>query len=69
MVEALTADPERNYLVEAQMLLKGLTGLLPQLDHLKALEEHYEVRLIQVANDMEQLKRKRSMAPRNRLFT
>lgn len=54
----MTDDPARDYLVEAQMILKGLTGLLPQLDHLQALEEHYEVRLIQVANDLEQLKRK-----------
>lgn len=52
----MTDDPERDYLVEAQMLLKGLTGLLPQREHLQAIEDYYEVQLIALANDLELLK-------------
>jgi len=40
------------------MMLMGLTGLLPTIEHLRALEESYEVRLIQIANDIEMLKKK-----------
>lgn len=51
-------EPERNFSVEARMILQGLTGMLPTIEHLRALEESYEVRLIQIANEMEALKRK-----------
>jgi hypothetical protein len=51
-------EPARDFLVEAQMLLKGLTGLLPEKRHLEALQEHHEVCLIQIANDMEKLMRR-----------
>ena len=52
------ASEERNYFVEAKMILCGLTGLLCTVDHLRAIEEHYEVRLIQIANDIEMLKKR-----------
>ena len=51
-------EPERNFAVEAKMILAGLTGLIPSIEHLRALEESYEVRLIQIANDIEILKMK-----------
>lgn len=51
-------DTDRSPLVEARMMLMGLTGLLPTIEHLRALEESYEVRLIQIANDIEMLKKK-----------
>lgn len=40
------------------MILMGLSGLHPTIEHLRALEESYEVRLIQIANDIELMKRK-----------
>ena len=49
---------ERNYSVEAQMILKGLTNMLVEKRHLEALDEHYQVMLINIANDMEAVKRK-----------
>ena len=49
-------DPDRSPLVEARMILMGLTGLHPTLDHLRALEEDYEVRLIKLANELEALR-------------
>jgi hypothetical protein len=51
-------DTDRNYIVEAQMILKGLTNMLVEKRHLEALDEHYQVLLINIANDMEQVKRK-----------
>lgn len=54
----MTDEPERDYTVEARMILQGLTGLLVEKRHLEALEEYYQVRLIQLANDAELLKRK-----------
>lgn len=54
----MTVSEERNYLVESRMILQGLTGLLCTVEHLRALEEHYEVRLIQIANDIEMVKKK-----------
>lgn len=44
-------------LTEALMILQGLTALHPTIEHLRALDEHYECRLIKIANDIEQLKR------------
>lgn len=49
-------EPERNYLVEAQMILKGLTGLLPEKRHLEALDEHREVTIIRMVNALELVK-------------
>ena len=51
-------EPERDYGVEARMILQGLTGLLVEKRHLEALDEFYQVQLIQLANDAELLKRK-----------
>lgn len=51
-------DPDRSPLVEARMMLTGMTGLHPTLEHMRALEEYYEVRLIKIANDIEALKRR-----------
>ena len=54
----MSNDPERDYGVEARMILLGLTGLLVEKRHLEALDEFYQVQLIQLANDAELLKRK-----------
>ena len=51
-------EPERDYGVEARMILQGLTGLLVERRHLEALEDYYSGQLIQLANDLEMLKRK-----------
>jgi hypothetical protein len=51
---------ERNFYEEAIQIISGASMLLPQAEHLKALhesmQEHHEVVLIQVANDLEALK-------------
>lgn len=52
----METDPERNFLVEAQMILKGLTGLLPEKRHLEALEERNEVTIIRMVNALELVK-------------
>lgn len=49
-------DPDRSAYVEARMILQGITGLIPTLEHLQALEEYYEVRLIRIANALERVK-------------
>ena len=54
----MLGEPERNFAVEARMMLQGLTGLMPTIDHLRALDEHYQVMLIRIANDLETVKRK-----------
>jgi hypothetical protein len=51
-------EPERDYAVEARMILQGLTGLLVEKRHLEALEEYYECKLIRIANELEALKHK-----------
>mgnify|MGYP003394460098 CR=1 FL=1 len=51
-------DPERNYGVEARMILQGLTGLLVEKRHLEALEEMYECKLIEILNELERVKGK-----------
>ena len=53
----MTDEPERDYGVEARMILQGLTGLLAEKRHLEAIEEMYQVRLILLANALEKLKR------------
>ena len=53
----MSDDPERDYLTEAQMILKGLTGLLPEKRHLEAMEEWRSVAIIKCANLAEQAKR------------
>jgi hypothetical protein len=51
-------EPERDYAVEARMILKGLTGVIVEKRHLEALEELYECKLIKLANDLDALKHK-----------
>ena len=41
---------ERDFYVEAQMILKGLTGIQPELRHLEAMQEHHDCALIRIAN-------------------
>jgi hypothetical protein len=50
-------DP-RDYATEAKMMLRGMSGLLPTLEHLRGLEEYYEIRLIQIINELERMKQK-----------
>jgi hypothetical protein len=50
-------DP-RDYAMEARMMLKGLTGILPTLEHLRSLEEYYEIRLITILNELERMRQK-----------
>ena len=47
---------ERDFTVEAHMILLGRTGLLPTIEHLRALEDEHEVRLITIANEIERVK-------------
>ena len=47
---------EREFYVEAQMILKGLAGIPLELRHLEAMEEHYQCSLIRVANKLGELK-------------
>lgn len=52
---------ERQFLLEARQILGAKEGeamYLPEREHLVALEEYYQVLLIQVANDAEALRRK-----------
>ena len=52
----MSDEPARDFYVEAQMILKGLTGLLVERRHLEALDEHLEVTLIRIANKLEEMK-------------
>jgi hypothetical protein len=52
----METEPERSFLIEAQMILKGLTGLLPEKRHLEALEEYREVTIIRMVNALELVK-------------
>ena len=57
----MTDTLERHYLLEARQILNAKDGeamYLPEKAHLEALDEYYQVRLIQLANDAELLKRK-----------
>jgi hypothetical protein len=55
-------DDTRTEYEQAVAILSGASMMQPTLAHLKALfeamQEHHEVVLIQVANDLETLKRK-----------
>ena len=50
-----TTETERDFCMEAQMILKGLTGIPLELRHLEAMEEHYQCALIRVANKLGEL--------------
>lgn len=50
-------DPDRSPLVEARMILQGLSGLHATSEHLRALDEAHEVRLIKISNALEKLKK------------
>ena len=52
----MTDEPERDYGTEARMILQGLTGLLVEKRHLEAIEEHYQLQIIRLANALEKLK-------------
>jgi hypothetical protein len=54
----VTDEPERDYAVEARMILQGLTGLCVEKRHLEALAEYYECKLINLANDLDALRYK-----------
>lgn len=41
---------ERNYLAEAQRILDGRTGILPERQHLEALERAHIEELIRISN-------------------
>lgn len=49
--------PERNYYVEAQMILKGLEGIEIQWYHLEAMQEFHECSLIRIANRLDETKK------------
>ena len=55
-------DDTRSSYEQAVAILSGASMMQPTLAHLKALfesmQEHHEIVLIQVANDLETLKRK-----------
>ena len=51
-------DPERDFAVEARMILQGLTGLLVERRHLEALEEACECRLITIVSELDDLKQR-----------
>lgn len=42
-------------LVEAREILEGVTAMLPEIRHLRALQIHHEDSLINVANKLGQL--------------
>lgn len=52
----MSDDSERDYVVEARMILCGLSGLLPTKEHLEAMEEAHGVRLIRIGNALDKLK-------------
>lgn len=57
----LQPEPKRHYLLEARQILNAKEGEAmypPEREHLVALQEYYEVRLVQLANDAEALKHK-----------
>ena len=49
-------EPERDYYVEASLLLKGLEGLTVDRRHLESIEEDYECRLIRIVRELDALK-------------
>jgi hypothetical protein len=50
-------EVERYYYEEALDILHGLSMMLPEKQHLIALHEYHECKLIQITNDLEKLKR------------
>ena len=57
----MTDTPERHYLLEARQILDAKDGeamYLPERMHLVALNGYYQQRLIELANDVQLLKRK-----------
>lgn len=50
-MESLNQD-----LLDAQRILAGATLLLPTRAHLQALQEHYRIQLVRVANQLESLR-------------
>lgn len=51
-------EPERDFCIEARMIIQGLTGLLVERRHLEALEELYECKLIKIVHELDDLKRR-----------
>ena len=51
-------EPERDFSVEARMILQGLTGLLVERRHLESIEEDYECKLIKIVHELDALKRR-----------
>jgi hypothetical protein len=51
-------EPERDYAVEARMILQGMTGMLVEKRHLEALAEQYDCKLIKLANALAMLRAK-----------
>ena len=47
----------RNFLWEARQILDGGSLLLVEKRHLEAIADSYEVRLIRISNQLEQLKK------------
>ncbi len=49
-------DDERDYLAEAHAMLKDRTHmLLPELNHLRALDEHYQSELVRLIHEIERV--------------
>lgn len=49
-------EPERDYYNEARMVMDGQPGVLAEAEHLRAIEEYYQVKLIKIANAIEVVK-------------
>ncbi len=48
-------SPERNYLAEAQALLRNESALLPEHGHLEALNIHFQSEIIRINHEVQQL--------------
>ncbi len=48
-------DEDRSPLVEAHMILKGLTGLKPTIEHMRALDNDYKSQLDVIRKDLNSL--------------
>lgn len=51
-------DGERCFLTEARAILAGTTMILPQKEHLEALDEQREITIIRMANALEVMKQR-----------
>lgn len=49
-------DEARDLLQEAREILAGTSLLLPEKGHIEALDDHYQVQLIKLANSLERVK-------------